>query len=232
MIRRLDSKVYKCAVIFYHKNISSIYKKDWIDKSVASIEKQTFKQFDSWELNYGNDRICLAQILDRKLELPNLHTIHKPLVNHVDAMNYLLDRLFKDEGYDVVFNTNLDDTFHHNRFLHQIEMVRAGYDLVSSNFFHVKEIEGNYRIIHSLNFSSVDIRTELLIHNHNICCHPVICFTKNFWEKYGPYTGQIPTEDLTLWKYAVEKGAKIGIVPEYLCNYLIHDNQITAKGRQ
>ena len=52
----------KCLVIFYHKNIQSIYPSRWVEKNISSILNQTYQDFDIWELNYGNDSISLIII--------------------------------------------------------------------------------------------------------------------------------------------------------------------------
>jgi len=80
-----------------------------------------------------------------------------------------------------------------------------------------------------MNMSELNVDKEFA-KDHNIICHPAVCYTRSFWEHFGPYDPTtIPREDLLLWKKARKKGAKFGITPQILCCYRIHPNQITAK---
>jgi len=229
----------KHAVIFYHKDISRIYKKDWIDKCVRSIENQTFKNFDVIELSYGEKKTFLHNILGRKLNFTTHQRIHKPLPNHVHAMNFLLFYCFSDlkpvfeSHYNVVFNTNLDDYYSKERFMSQIDFIANNrYDMVSSDFRYVEENENGIDTDNNtLIMSNRDVWKELNA-GHNVICHPGVAYTKNFWRKYGPYEDAIPLEDLLLWQKSINKGARIGIVPQVLVHYRIHKNQIVAKERK
>lgn len=132
----------KIAVIFYHSNIHLIYPQRWVDKCVQSIANQTMQGFDVIELNYGD--VVPGETEPRfyaKMEGKNHYPIHQKMENHIVAMNHLLDHCFNQAGYDIVFNTNMDDTFHKERFAKQIEMLLQGYDIVSSDFCYIEERE-------------------------------------------------------------------------------------------
>eukprot|EP00961_Rhodomonas_salina_P035115 472837-Rhodomonas_salina.1 len=45
----------KSAVILYHSNIKDVYPVQWVTKCIDTILHQTHKQFDIFELNYGDD---------------------------------------------------------------------------------------------------------------------------------------------------------------------------------
>ena len=51
----------KIAVIFFHKNIYKLYKKNWIDKCIESILNQKNVVFDIFEINYGNEDISIFE---------------------------------------------------------------------------------------------------------------------------------------------------------------------------
>ena len=202
----------KTGILIYHKNIYSIYEKRWVDTCLNSIRGQTYTNFVVYELCYSDqpEQLWAGSTYE-----------HKPLENHIFAMNYLIDKAFAD-GCDVVANTNLDDFFSPLRLERQITAINHGYDLVSSNFSH---IDGNDQTIRYMMFHDRNISAELSI-NHNVIGHGVVMFTKGFWNRNKYYkTDQLGYEDLNLWKKAAEKCEKMVILPEVLLHYRIHENQ-------
>jgi len=212
----------KVATILYHKNISSIYKYEWIQKCVDSIKEQTFKDFIIYEINYGDDDLNLS----KKYNINQNHYYYKvKLNNHAEAMNFLFDKCLED-GVDIIINNNLDDYSNPKRFETQIRKIEEGYDLVSSNFTH---IDIDDKEIRNMMFSKLNIKDEFN-KGHNIICHPSVCYSINFIKnnRYNP--SEIPEEDFNLWKRTIDE-YKFYICEEFLLNYRIHKNQITESGR-
>lgn len=141
----------KAAVIFYHSNLHLHYPLRWIKKCVDSIAAQTYQDFDVIELNYGDAALVdqtqiggLSTIAAEPLFYANIpgknhYKVHQKMENHIMAMNHLLNHCFNDCGYDAVFNINMDDHYHPTRFEKQVEKIKEGYDLVSSDFCYVEE---------------------------------------------------------------------------------------------
>lgn len=208
----------KVGVIFYHKNITKLYPQNWIDQCVNSILYQSYDDFVIYELNYGDDqfKICKKYDIDKEY-----HFYNDKFDNHAEAMNFLLKKAIHD-GCDAIFNTNMDDNYHVDRFKMQLEYIRNGYDIISSNFIHIDE---NNKEIRKMNFSKENISKNLKI-NHNIIAHPVVCYSKRYIEAnlYNPM--EIPYEDMLLWKRTCDK-YKFHICDEYLLNYRIHTNQVS-----
>jgi hypothetical protein len=202
----------KLTVIIYHKNIYSVYRREWVEKCLDSIRNQTYKEFRVFELCYSDAPEQLYE---------GSEYMHQPMANHIVAMNYMLDTAFA-HGADVVANVNLDDIFNWNRFAIQMKAVEAGYDLVSSNFAHIDE---NDNLIRDMLFDKLDIKQELN-NAHNPIAHPSCCYTKKFWEDYKYYdTEKLGNEDMLLWTKAANAGAKIFITPQILLYHRIHANQ-------
>ena len=209
----------KVATIIYHKNVLSIYDKKWIEKCYNSILEQTLKRFTIYELNYGDDDLKLYR------EYPNNKEYHFYKVkfdNHAVAMNFLLDECIKD-GFDVVFNNNLDDFNDVNRFEIQLKKIKKGYDIVSSNFIHIDKDDLPIR---KMDFSKLNIE-EQFKNGNNIIAHPSVCYSKNFLDKNRYVGSEIPEEDFLLWKRTIHK-YRYFICPEYLINYRIHNNQVSG----
>lgn len=213
----------KVAVIFYHKNILKIYKRAWIEKCIDSIRQQTFQNFDVFELNYGSDGVRFAEGLGRKN-----HFIHKEMGNHVNAMNMLFNLTFSS-GYDVVFNTNMDDFYCKTRFEKELSAIGFGYDLVSSNFLYVDTNGVPFKKMNMNAAGNIQVNLE---RNHNVIAHPCVAMSKTFWNDGLQYNDLVGHEDLDLWKRAVSKGKKLYILPDYLLYYRIHNNQITRNYRK
>lgn len=205
----------KCGVIIYHKDIFNIYKESWVKKCLNSIRSQTYQDFTVYELCYST---AANQLWSGSTYL------HIPQSNHIFAMNYILDHAFAD-GCDVVFNVNLDDFYHPNRFTAQLAAIHAGYELVSSNFQHIEEVNGVDVPGQEMKFHDRNILVEAEV-GHNILCHPVIAYTKGFWNKYKYYnTNELGYEDFNLWKKAAAHNCKICILEEILCYYRLSPNQ-------
>ena len=208
----------KVITIIYHKNISSLYKKEWIEKSYKSILNQTYTNFIIYELNYGDDGLKLYKDYTNEKEYKYYNISFD---NHADAMNFLLEESLKD-GADIVLNNNLDDINDINRFQIQISSIKNGYDLVSSNFIHIDEDDNE---ITKMTMSVYNLEEELN-RKHNIICHPSVCYSRNFIENNKYISSEIPEEDLKLWKRS-SNNFKFFICPEFLLKYRIHSNQIS-----
>ncbi len=203
----------KVCVLLYHKNAMISFKKEWIDKCINSIKQQTFQNFDVLELNYGQNSIQLYEgsIFE-----------HKLLLNHVEAMNYLIN--IAKEYYDYIFNVNIDDYYSITRIEEQLKYLN-NYDMVTSNHIVFKEKQGKEIILGKYMNSQLDIK-KYLDENNNIIPHPVVAWKSSFFDNLA-YEQQIPEEDMRLWQRALEQNKTIFIIPEYLLYYRIHDNQIT-----
>lgn len=202
----------KVALMSYHKNLYNIYPVEWIEQYRDSILNQTFQDFEIYETNYGKG---VGLVFWRS----NLET--KEFPTFVDCMNWMLDYLFNEKGYDVVANTNVDDIYHHQWLEKSISKIKEGYDLVSCNF----ELFNEKGIYHKHQFEKVDIEHELTI-NHNPICHPGVLYSKRFWTNGNRYIPkEIPYEDLFLWRRAI-KNSKFIILPEHLVLHRVHDNAV------
>jgi hypothetical protein len=212
----------KVATILYHKNILSIYKEEWVKKCIDSIKEQTFTDFIIYEINYGDDDLNLG---DRYGFEQTHHFYNESLNNHAEAMNFLLDECLED-NIDIVINNNMDDYSDTKRFELQINKIKEGYDIVSSNFQFI-DSEGN--LGHKMNMAHYDHKSEF-INGHNIVCHPSVCYSRNFIENNRYDGNEIPEEDFSLWKRTIND-YKFYICPEYLIKYRFHQNQITTSNK-
>ena len=215
----------KVAIIVYNKNAQSIYPAHWIKNFKDSILNQTFKDFDIIECNYGDGDFHIF-FGDGSVD-KDLHIIRKKHDNFANCLNEMLDYAFKEEDYDFVFNTNVDD-YYAPEWIEKLLAYRYYYHLVSSNYYLVK----NDAIVLRHYFNELKIDVELA-KDHNIICHPAVMYTKRFWfgfigidegNRYNP--AEIPFEDMKLWQRALTNGYKFKIAPELLCYHRLHDNSV------
>jgi hypothetical protein len=216
---------HKIGIISFHKNIKNIYKERWIKKSIESILNQTHSDFKIYEINYGEENISI--IKEFFPHFNNLDFYFFPSSDHAKAMNFIMDRAFED-GCDFVFNTNLDDYYDPVRIEKQLEKLKEGYDIVSSDFCYIEEINGNDTITFYKNIKS-DTNIKLnLDSGHNVIAHPVVAYSKKFWESNKYLPEEIPSEDLNLWKRSINSGFTFCILDDVLLYYRLHQNQITG----
>lgn len=201
------------ALIVYHKNIGSIYPKEWIERFKNSILNQSCKDFDIIELNYGGTE---ERIFDNSI------FISRQFPTFVDGMNYLIDKCFFDDKYLNVFNSNVDDWYSPFRIEKQLLAIKRGYHIVSSNFSLIndKGVEYKRHAFHRLALA-YELRK-----GHNIIAHPVVAYTKEAWMKGHRYIpSEIPLEDLKMWQRMI-KDCRITILSDCLLFHRVHDNSV------
>jgi len=225
----------KLGVIIYHSNIYSIFKQRWVEKCLESIKKQSVQEYEVFELCYSAEKEQLWE---------NSIYEHFPMLNHIEAMNHLLDKAFMGHNCDIVFNVNLDDFYPLNRFKAQRDFLVNNPDalICSSDFqlihdrqdgknnpqprhmiFESHDHEDDYYQVKRM--SALNLREELK-NKHNIVCHPSVAYTKRFWEIFRYYdVKSIGKEDMVKWREVVENGVDIPIIPKVLCYHRISDKQ-------
>ena len=197
----------KICVIIFHKNVNQ-YPAEWVKECIDSIRNQTYQNFKVLEIDYGGTgiQIYTGSIFESK-----------SFPTHTHAHNYLCDKAFS-EGYDYVANVNLDDVYSPNRLEKQLPYMQQGYDIISSNFYNINE---NGEVRQQKRFHDKDPQAEAN-NNHNIICHPVVCYSKHFWTtgtRLNP--DEIPVDDFNLWKRSYGK-YRFVIAPQFLAYYRVH----------
>lgn len=201
----------KVAVICYHKNAQQLYPAEWIAKYKHTIDNQDYNDIDIFECCYGGEKYQI---------FPNSNFEHIEFPTFVHAMNYLIDKAFS-LGYDAVANTNVDDFYTMDRITRQIPYIKAGFDIVASNFTLIMP-SGQQ---HQHKFHLLNIQTELY-RNNNIIGHPVVMYSRRFWDKHRYDPAEIPFEDMKLWQRAI-RNCRFTILPFNLLYHRSHDNAVS-----
>lgn len=218
----IRKKAYKkqLAVILFHADIHKIYKKEWINECLSSLQNQTIKNFKVYEFCYGHETI------DRIWQHPSgdirYGYYHSPMPNHVFAENSAIQIAYND-GFDYFFIVNLDDLYTPRRIEKQLEALNNGYDLISSDFIRFWEDDRQETFkMSKLNFGAESQK------DHNIIAHPVVAFNRKFWETCRFFdVNAIPKEDFDMWKKAAIKNMKFFIVPEVLLYHRVHSQNVS-----
>lgn len=209
----------KAAVIVYHKDIYKLYRREWIELCVSTILQQSLTDFHIFEMDYGDTHTSVFPV-----QAKNHHFYSEKCVNFVEAMNKLLDKVFRENEFEYCFNVNLDDYYSLNRFEKQKRYIERGFDLVSSNIAYVNE---ESKVFQWLNLHRYNYKKEFY-RDHNVIAHPTVCYSRNFWLNCGGYNiNAIPREDLDLWKANMRK-MRYFIMSDFLCFYRIHNNQVCS----
>ena len=110
--------------------------------------------------------------------------------------------------------------------------LEEGYDIVASDFCYIEEINPDDipddMITHYKNIKSDTNIISNLANGHNVIAHPVVAYSKKFWESHRYKTDEIPMEDLRLWQRAIVSGSRFCIMDDVLLFYRLHSNQITG----
>jgi hypothetical protein len=223
----------KIGVVIYHRNIFQKYNPDWIKSCLNQIENQTFQDFSVVELNFGGDGEKIYTY-DRPVYFYN-----EKIDNLGKALNRSFDICFKELGFDLIFNINLDDDYHRlDRFQKQLDCYfRENADVIASNFNFVN---GDLSIRATTNFcmGASDIHQQNSIierefnQNHNVIGFPICLFTKKFWENWGHFPEEEESkgrEDLDMWINARRGGCLFYIMPDFLFNYRVHESNISKR---
>jgi hypothetical protein len=208
----------KVGVIFFHGNLFRIHNPDWSRKCIESIKNQTYNDLNFYEINFGDDELQL---------LPDSKFYHIKKKNYADSMNFIINEAFLD-GCDYVFNTNIDDIYDPYRIEKQLEYLKIGYDVVSSDFCYIDSI--SEIPFHYMNITSHGDVMKNLNSDHNVIAHPCVAFSKKFWQdpKNRYDINNIGREDLDLWKSSINRGYRFYITKDILLYYRIHGNQVTS----
>lgn len=200
----------KLFLLCYHKNVYSIYNREWVETFKQSILNQHYQDFEIVEINYGGteERIFDSSIYESK-----------PMPTFIHAMNYLIEKCL-DEGADCVGNLNCDDIYSFAWLETEMPYIEKGIDIVSCNFSLIKD---NVQILEH-RFDELNIKEELS-KNHNPVCHPAVIYSKKFLENNRYVPEEIPLEDLLLWKRTIDK-YQFKIVPENLLYHRLHNNAV------
>ena len=228
----------KVACVIYHSNIYEIYKKDWIIDFFHSIHSQTYQDFDIIECCYDNSNLSLIELMKKTKIFTNKRHIflNKKFKNNFECESYLFEYCFKVLNYDVCINTNIDDIYNENRFKIQMESMKNGADLTSSNYKIFQQYKDNKYERDIILKEEKDLPneykkrlfyTKMIIEKKSNIPFSSCTFTKNCW--YNSNRVVDYPEIFYLTKSIINNKIKVDFNTEILLEHRIHNKQYSNK---
>jgi hypothetical protein len=114
----------------------------------------------------------------------------------------------------------VDDYYPLDRIEKQIDSFDPEVAVLSGNYAGFSD----YLSFHPhTSFHTMQLEKEFS-KNHNIIAHPACCYSKKIMEyKESLISEEIPSDDFSLWRRLLSKGAKFKILPDVLMYYRISD---------
>lgn len=228
----------KVCCVIYHSHIYEKYKKKWIIDFFHSIHNQTYDDYDIIECCYDNSNTSLMKSLkENNLFNEKKHIfLNKKFKDNFECENYLFEHIFNDLEYDVCINTNIDDIYHKKRFELQMEKIKNGADIVSSNYkifqvYKKKEYKREIIIANEKQLETYYKKRLFFIKNiiekkTNI---PFSCtvFNRRCWNLSSKKINY--PEVFYLSKSLLDNKIKVDFNVEFLLEHRIHNHQFSNK---
>lgn len=195
-------------------------KKEFLNQSIESILKQTYKNFEFIIIvDGGNDEETISEFNDKRVKLVK----H----NFSQGLTKSLNEAIKISRGKYIARMDSDDISLRNRLKIQVEFMEKNPDIdISATYYkRIGEQRGNVKEIFN---RPKQIRCKLFF--TNVIAHPSVMFRKSFLvnnkveydEKY------IYSQDFELWTRCSKIG-QIQIIPRITLKYRIHKNQISTE---
>lgn len=196
----------------------------WIEESVGSILKQTYKNFEFIIMVDNPENIELIKHLNTYAESDDRI---KVIINPKNlGLVETLNRAFKICKGEYFARMDSDDIAINTRLENQLEYLeRNNYDFIFSGVNIINE-EGKYQ------YSTDDVelnskQTANLFRYGNISKHPTWFFKKKIFEKLGGYRQISYCEDYDFILRAVKEGFRVSKIKGLYLNYRIRENSIS-----
>lgn len=193
----------------------------FLDEAIQSVLAQTHSEFELIILDDGSTDGSLTILRRFEAGDPRIKVVARENKGLCYTLNELIDRA----NCDLVFMMHADDVMFPNRLCRQIEFLAANPDVdICSSF--VKYINEFGDIIGSFSSDMTSCQDAKNLAEKNKLIgfnHPSTAFRRSVVMSIGGYRQPFwPCEDMDLWNRAVEIGAGICVIPEYLLKYRIH----------
>ncbi|WP_303004387.1 glycosyltransferase family 2 protein [Bacteroides congonensis] len=192
---------------------------DYIYESVQSILEQTFEDFELLIINDGStdkSKQIILSLDDKRIRYLENRT-------NQGLIKTLNKGLHFSEG-EFIARMDADDLCVNTRFQMQLEYFRQerNVDILGTNQYIIGT---NERILHQSDNEENKVRLLLqpaVAHSSVMIKKRALTRNKLYYDKAALYA-----EDYKLWIDSSLCGLSIQNLPEYLCGYRIHENQIS-----
>jgi glycosyltransferase involved in cell wall biosynthesis len=201
--------------------LSVINSEKYIMEAIKSVLDQTEKDFCLYIIDdHSSDKtVALIKSFDDK-------RIHLYLNNESKGLTANLNFLIEIGRGDYIARIDGDDVCVPNRFEKELEYLTSqNLDIVGSN---VEIIDGQGAIKGEITYQGSNIYQDMF--KRNLLIHSTVMMKRGIFDKLKSYEDKYPrNEDYDLWFRALQAKFKIGICPEKLIKFRIHDASISLE---
>ncbi|MCK4784130.1 MAG: glycosyltransferase [Desulfobacteraceae bacterium] len=193
----------------------------YLGDSVASILKQTYKNFEVIIINDGSTDESL-DILTEYLRKDNRIAI---INQHNSGLSNSLNRGIELSRSDLIARMDADDISNPTRLEEQFNFMNNNPEVAVAGTAFELFGENTKRKIITMPVTNESIRRNLAF---RFClCHPTVMFRKKTIVDAGGYQGTGPCQDLELWlRLSRNKTLQFANLEKPLLKYRVHPNQI------
>lgn len=203
--------------------IMSIYKSDrlqFVEESVQSILRQTYRQFDFYIIADGEIDNAIEKFLSNINDDRVFFTKRSQNMGLAKSLNELL-RMALPKGYEYIGRMDADDISMPDRFAKQLAFLEENKDT---------DIVGTWAIEID-EFGNVFYEKKMPIDHHgcyeqfkkrDCIIHPTAMFRRTYFEKAGMYPENTYfAEDTMMWANGFVNGCRFANIPEFLFRFRI-----------
>lgn len=194
--------------------------KEFLEVSINSILKQTYKNFEFIIIvDGGDDDKIIEKIDDERIKIIK----HNVSIGLTKSLNEAI----KISKGKYIARMDSDDISLEKRFEYQVEYMEKNIDVDITSMFY-QEIGCNEKKVREVFYRPTDITCKMFF--TNVIAHPCVMFRKDFLDKNNLFYDEdfIYSQDFELWTRCNKIG-KIAIIPEFGLYYRIHNKQISKE---
>ena len=197
---------------------------DYLRTAIESVLNQTYKDIEIIIVDDCSTDKSVEIIESYEIATSNI-TLIKNKENQGLASS--LNTAIKRAKGEFIARMDTDDVSHLRRFEKQLEFFKKNKEIDVLGTYTKKIGESNlfvYSLYNDTNHMSIPLFFG------NTICHPTVMFRRDFFLKHSLFYNEEFTtaQDYELWSRVLQVG-KIGILPEALLLYRIHNNQISTQ---
>ncbi len=205
--------------------IMSVYntKPEYLKEAIDSILNQTFSDFEFIIVDDGSDQKTKEYLSTFKDSRSTIIT-NDPNIGLTKSLNKALQHC---QG-KYIARMDADDISLPQRFEQQYEYMESHpeYAVIGARF----RINGQGTAYPVQWSDDMQLRRIHFVYYNDGICHPTAFFRKSFLDEHKiEYDEQVKkAQDYAMWVNIADAGGKIGLCPEVLFTYRMHEGQITS----
>jgi glycosyltransferase involved in cell wall biosynthesis len=204
----------------------------YLQESIKSILKQTFRDFEFIIINDGSTDGSLPIIRKYEKTDRRIKVISRQNKGVVYTLNEGLQiakgtYIARMDADDIAYSHRLEMQYKYLKNNNDIDLIGSQIDVFGDvdkdSMEEIKNRYGQY-------IPQSRKECTMLFLRENVLCHPSIMGRRTFFVRMGGYRNLYPTsEDYDLWIRSIKNGANFQNLNETLIKYRIHQKSVTRK---